>query len=104
MAIDALWGVSCPNEDIGNVQFPFEEKRTYFFELLERFMTEGKVRIGKHGKFLDGSIEEQISRYRMAFPKTEDEWKKRNEEIWFYEEDCPGGIVWIHENGYEDWT
>ncbi|MGE0970614.1 DUF596 domain-containing protein [Klebsiella sp. WOUb02] len=82
----------------------YEERKSYFFELLGRFLDEGKIRIGKHGKFLDGSIDEQISRYKIAFPKTEDEWKKKNEEIWFYEEDCPGGIVWIHENGYEDWT
>ncbi|MEB7600594.1 DUF596 domain-containing protein [Raoultella terrigena] len=24
--------------------------------------------------------------------------------MWFTFEECPGGIVWIHENGYEDWT
>ncbi|MDE4643036.1 DUF596 domain-containing protein, partial [Klebsiella variicola] len=24
--------------------------------------------------------------------------------FWFLTEKCPGGIVWIHDNGYEDWT
>lgn len=30
--------------------------------------------------------------------------KTKNEDIWFYEEECPGGLVWIHEDGYQDWT
>ncbi|BEO76970.1 hypothetical protein SMTE4_29400 [Serratia marcescens] len=24
--------------------------------------------------------------------------------FWFLTEECPGGIVWIHDSGYEDWT
>ena len=24
--------------------------------------------------------------------------------FWFLTEKCTGSIVWIHENGYEDWT
>ncbi|MBC4040336.1 DUF596 domain-containing protein [Klebsiella pneumoniae] len=32
------------------------------------------------------------------------EWETRGEHLWFYEDDCPGGIVWIHDSGYEDWT
>lgn len=60
--------------------------------------------LGKHGKFLEGSIEDQIARYQLAFPKTEDDWKARGEDIWFYEEYCPGGVVWVHESGYLDWT
>ncbi|VDR27507.1 Uncharacterized protein conserved in bacteria [Raoultella terrigena] len=24
--------------------------------------------------------------------------------FWFLTEKCPGGIVWIHGNSYEDWT
>ncbi|MFX2516571.1 DUF596 domain-containing protein [Serratia marcescens] len=66
-------------------------------------MAEGRVRLGKHGQFLEGDIEEQVTHYKAVFPKTEEEWKK-NEDIWFYEEECPGGLVWIHEDGYQDWT
>ncbi len=104
MSIGALWGVSCPNEEIWNDSFPFEEKKKYFFAILQRLMEEGKAKLADHGKFLEGSVDEQIARYRAAFPKTKEEWKAKNEEIWFYDDDCPGGIVWIHENGYLDWT
>ncbi|CAI0914272.1 DUF596 domain-containing protein [Serratia proteamaculans] len=24
--------------------------------------------------------------------------------FWFLTEECPAGIVWIHDSGYEDWT
>ncbi|AJZ89597.1 hypothetical protein VW41_11415 [Klebsiella michiganensis] len=81
-----------------------DEKSAYFFELLKRLMEEGKIKFGKHGEFLQGSIEDQIALFKTAFPKTENEWKAKIEDIWFYEEECPGGIVWIHENGHEDWT
>ena len=75
---------------------PYEEKKNYFFDLIYHLMAEGRVRLGKHGQFLEGDIEEQITHYKAVFPKTED--------IWFYEEECPGGLVWIHEDGYQDWT
>ncbi|WP_254444091.1 DUF596 domain-containing protein [Klebsiella oxytoca] len=104
MAIDALWGVSCPNEDIYNMEFPFEKQKAYFLLFLMYFLESGKIKLGKHGQFLEGTIEEQINRYRAAFPETEEEWVRRNEEIWFYEEDCPGGIVWIGDDDSEDWT
>ncbi|HGE8283597.1 TPA: DUF596 domain-containing protein [Serratia marcescens] len=81
----------------------YEEKKNYFFDLIHHLMAEGRVRLGKHGQFLEGDIEEQVTHYKAVFPKTEEEWEK-NEDIWFYEEECPGGLVWIHEDGYQDWT
>lgn len=104
MSIAALWDVSCPNDQIWNDSFSFEEKKIYFFSFLEKLMRDNKIMHGKHGKFLEGSIEDQIARYQLAFPKTEDDWKARGEDIWFYEEYCPGGIVWVYESGYLDWT
>ncbi len=104
MSIAALWDISCPNDQIWNGSFPFEEKKSYFFSFLQKFLEDEKIKFGKHGKLLEGTIDEQITRYRLAFPKTEDEWKARGEDIWFYEEDCPGGIVWVHDSGYLDWT
>ncbi|WP_117076123.1 DUF596 domain-containing protein, partial [Klebsiella pneumoniae] len=26
------------------------------------------------------------------------------EGFWFLSENCPAGIVWIHEDDYQDWT
>ncbi|MGN7974808.1 hypothetical protein HL670_01149 [Serratia plymuthica] len=82
----------------------YEEKVAYFLEIIQLLMKDGKIKLGKHGQFLEGNIEDQVTRYKAAFPKTEEEWKAKNEDIWFYHEDCPGGIVWIHDSGYEDWT
>ncbi|MCS4268116.1 DUF596 domain-containing protein [Serratia sp. BIGb0163] len=82
----------------------YEEKVAYFLELIQLLMKYGKIKLAKHGKLLEGNIEYQVTLYKAAFPKTEEEWKAKNEDIWFYDEDCPGGIVWIHDNGYEDWT
>ncbi|WP_175413709.1 DUF596 domain-containing protein [Brenneria rubrifaciens] len=104
MSLAAVWDVCCPNADIWNNKFPFEERKAFFFEFLQRLMEDGKVRLAKHDKFLEGSIEEQIERYKQAFPKTEEEWKAKNEDVWFFLEECPGGAVWVLDDGYLDWT
>lgn len=105
MAIDALWRVSCPNEDIRNDAFPFEEKKEYFFAFLQRLLEDGKIKLANNDKFLEGSIAEQIALYREKFPKNQEEMDADAfDGFWFLTEKCPGGIVWIHESGYEDWT
>ncbi|WP_145577612.1 DUF596 domain-containing protein [Yersinia mollaretii] len=102
-SIGALWYVTPPDEYCGK-EFTFEQRKDFFFMLLHLLMQDGRIKLAKHGVFLDGTIEEQIARYKAAFPKTEQEWKARAEDVWFFDEDCPGGIVWVHDNGYLDWT
>lgn len=105
MSIGALWEVSCPDEDIWNDGFPFEEKKEYFFAFLQRLLEDGKIKLASRGKFLEGSIAEQIALYRQKFPKYQEEMDAGAfDGFWFLTEKCPGGIVWIHESGYEDWT
>lgn len=101
MSIMALWGVSCPNDQIWNDEFPFEEKRNYFFSFLREFMERGKIKLANHGEFLDGTIDEQINLFINAFPENEEGLVHG---LWFTFDECPGGIVWVHENGYLDWT
>lgn len=48
-----------------------EEK--YFFGVLERLLKEGKIKLAKNGKLLDGTINEQIERFKSVLPKTEEE-------------------------------
>lgn len=79
----------------------YEEKKDYFLELLQLLIEDGKIKLASHGKFLTGSTEEQISLFRDALPQKEE---GLYHDLWFTFEECPGGIVWIHENGYEDWT
>ncbi|EOA1953219.1 DUF596 domain-containing protein, partial [Escherichia coli] len=49
----------------------------------------------------EGSVEEQVERFRQAFPKTEEEME---DGIWFFDESCPGGAVWGLEDGSLEWT
>ncbi len=69
MSIGALWEVSCPDEDIWNDAFPFEEKKEYFFAFLQRLLEDGKIKLASRGEFLEGGIDEQIALYREKFPK-----------------------------------
>ena len=102
-SISAVWYVT-PPERFSEKDFNFNQRKEFFLHLLRMLLETGKIRLGKHGEFLQGSVDELISRYDAAFPKTEGEWETRGEHLWFYEDDCPGGIVWIHDSGYEDWT
>ncbi|WP_430305400.1 DUF596 domain-containing protein [Serratia inhibens] len=36
-------------------------------------MQDGKIKLGKHDRFLDGSIDKQIDMYRKAMPSCEQE-------------------------------
>lgn len=47
----------------------------------------------------------QIIHYPSVFPKDQKEMEDcAFDGFWFLTDKCPGGVVWIHENGYEDWT
>ncbi|MFC3393732.1 DUF596 domain-containing protein [Brenneria rubrifaciens] len=102
-ALSGVWWVTPPDE-YDEETFTYENRKAFFLILLQRLMEDGKVRLAKHDKFLEGSIEEQIERYKQAFPKTEEEWKAKHEEVWFFHEECPGGAVWVLDDGYLDWT
>lgn len=83
----------------------YEEKKAYFLELLYRFMQDGKIKLASRGEFLEGSAADQIVRYREKFPKNQEEMDAGAfDGFWFLTEECPGGIVWVHDSGYEDWT
>lgn len=82
----------------------FERRAATFFYILDRLMREGRLRLAKHGKFLEGSIDEQIRRFRDAFPSSDEEVDMGGAGVWFFTEACPGGAVWIFEDGTEVWT
>ncbi|MFC3393737.1 DUF596 domain-containing protein [Brenneria rubrifaciens] len=67
-------------------------------------MDRGWLKLANHGVFLEGTIKEQIARFKDAFPKTEEEWKAKHKEVWFFLDECPGGAVWVLDDGYLDWT
>ncbi len=53
----------------------FSIRRKFFFWIFEHLLKEGRIKLAKHGKFLEGSVDEQVERFRRAFPKTEKRWK-----------------------------
>lgn len=99
-ALNGLWAYSIPDYVKSN-DFEFIQQKTLFFWLFERLLKEGRIKLAKHGQFLDGSVDEQIERFRLAFPKTEEEME---DGTWFFDEDCPGGAVWVLEDGTLEWT
>lgn len=84
--LDAVLCYSVP--DSRPLDFSFNDRREIFFWVLERLLKEGKIKLAKNGKFLDGTINEQLERFKSVFPKTEEEI---DDGIWFFDERCPGG-------------
>lgn len=103
-SIGTVWS-AMRADNFGKEELSYKEKCDYFFELMERLLREGKIKLASRGKYLEGSIDEQISLYRENFPLNQEEMEEDAfDSFWFLTEKCPGGIVWIHDNGYEDWT
>lgn len=97
--LTAIWSYSEPESSNG--QITFSERKNYFFWLLERLLREDRIKLAKHGKFLEGTVDEQVERFRQAFPATEAEME---DGIWFFDEACPGGAVWVLEDGSLAWS
>ncbi|MBB6759383.1 DUF596 domain-containing protein, partial [Escherichia coli] len=80
--LGAVFSYSEPEEP-PPLNFSFEERKKVFLWVLTRLLKEGRIKLAKHGKFLEGSVEEQVERFRQAFPKTEEEME---DGIWFFDE------------------
>ncbi|CAQ85112.1 MULTISPECIES: DUF596 domain-containing protein [Photorhabdus] len=93
--LQALWWST---EDFSD---DFSSRHLLFLRLLGRLMEEGRIRLAKHGKFLESTVDEQLELFRQVFPKTEAEME---DGIWFFDEICPGGAVWVLEDGSFEWT
>ena len=98
--LGAVFSYSEPEEP-PSLTFSFEDRKNIFLWVLTRLLKEGRIKLAKHGKFLEGTVEEQVERFRQVFPKTEEEME---DGIWFFDEVCPGGAVWVLEDGSFAWT
>lgn len=99
-ALSGLWNYSIP-DNVDPKNFTFEQRKGIFFYLLERLLNDGRIKLAKNGVFLTGSTNEQIDSFRKAFPKNEDEME---DDLWFFDEKCPGGAVWVLHDGSFEWT
>lgn len=100
-----IWENIHPASLAGKVTLSFDEEKELFFWFIERLMYEGKVKFGNSGEFWTGTIKEQVSKFRESFPNSPEEMEcGAFNGYWFLSDACPAGLVWIHENGYQDWT
>lgn len=48
-------------------------RNSAFFYVLSRLLTEGRIKLAKNGRFLNGTIQEQIDCFKSAYPDSEEE-------------------------------
>lgn len=89
-----------------NMNEPYEVRKETFFKVLEELMREGHVKLASNDIFFEGTISEQIQRFKDSWPPypSDDEMDDLDEPgMWFLAK-APGGIVWITSEGQEIWT
>ena len=106
-----LWNYICPDMipslKFSGEQFPFQTRKEIFFYFVKRLLNEGRVKLAKKGHMLTGTIDEQLKIFHDAFPNNEDgmyDPKHMMEDYWFYDDSCPAGAVWVHNDGTLEWT
>ncbi|WP_434641343.1 DUF596 domain-containing protein [Klebsiella sp. I138] len=100
-----IWENIHPDSLSGKITLSFFEEKELFLWFIVCLMNEGKVKLGNGGEFWTGTIQEQIVKLRQRFPHSPEEMEcGAFNGYWFLSDACPAGLVWIHENGYQDWT
>ncbi|MDH2925003.1 hypothetical protein EV693_102231 [Nicoletella semolina] len=100
-----LDGLFCGFQNVfGEIQDNPEIKEM-FLEFMGDLIRIGELKLASQGKFLEGTIEEQIDLFRKAWPEEYDDNdpEKDIDHLWWLI-GAPAGAVWIWEDGYEDWT
>jgi hypothetical protein len=71
----------------------FLHRKDAFLWVVNRLTQEGTIKlIGMKSSIpLEGTVEEQIERFRQAFPKSDEEMENG---LWFFYEACPAGCDW----------
>ena len=108
MSASALWGEVVIY--LGETS-PYEERKLFFLSVMYRLMKEGRLKLAFQGKFLEGTIEEQVALYSERWPKNEADLMDFDFQLIrdFTKEDtlifwplC--GFVWFYEDGFIEWT
>ena len=104
LSIGAVWqhiSVDCC-EIADNYLF----RKKLFFDFLTRALAEGKIKLATKGRFLSGTISEQLNLFKMGWPEypSDDEDDELDEYgMWFLVK-APAGLVWLTPDGEEIWT
>jgi len=81
------------------------EARLAFLWIIGKLLQEERIKLAKHGVFLEGSPERLVQLFRETLPTAEEDVASIGGiENWFFAEECPGGAVWMREDGTEEWT
>ena len=102
MSISSLW------DNLMSDYPAFEERKEPFFWMLERALSEGRLKLKKHGEYLTGTAQEQVEQFRKRFPVSNipnPDYPDEDASYWFYDEHCPGEAVWRVERpgGVIEW-
>ena len=105
----AMWLYVC--EDILTWDSPYEDRKQFFLSVMYRLMKEGRLKLAFQGKFLEGTIEEQVALYSERWPKNEADLAEF--DFQFTQDHTTGklidfwplcGFVWFYENGFVEGT
>ena len=106
-AADALWLTTKWHYK----ELTYEERKQFFLSVMYRLMKEGRLKLAFQGKFLEGTIEEQVALYSERWPKNEADLDEVDFE--FTQDHTTGklidfwplcGFVWFYENGFVEGT
>lgn len=100
-SLGAVFCYSIPEAFKASKEFTFKQQTEVFFYVLTRLLNDGRIRLARDGKFLKGSSNELVSQFRKSFPHTE---KELLNGIWFYDDTCPGEVVWVRNDGSFSWA
>ncbi|WP_414502903.1 DUF596 domain-containing protein [Zymobacter sp. IVIA_5232.4 C2] len=99
--IGSIWDYVCDDFQC----FSYEERIEEFSNILEKAMKSGILKLANSGEFLEGSIDDQVKKFKESFPDKEEDLFEFffgldvDGNIW-----APGGGVWICSDGDEIWT
>ena len=106
-AADALWLTTKWHYK----ELTYEERKQFFLSVMYRLMKEGRLKLAFQGKFLEGTIEEQVALYSERWPKNEADLAEF--DFQFTQDHTTGklidfwplcGFVWFYENGFVEGT
>ena len=108
MTASALWGevIFYLGENS-----PYEDRKQFFLSVMYRLMKEGRLKLAFQGKFLEGTIKEQLALYSERWPKNEADLAEF--DFQFTQDHTTGklidfwplcGFVWFYENGFVEGT
>lgn len=90
----------------------FERRKELFLWILERLLSDERIKLHRKGTFLQGNVEEHIKMFRHAWPVSEDDadrmctkpgyeapYKHFGMDVWWFMDVCPAGVAWRMPDG-----